>query len=75
MNIKTLEISKKLKTRDQGNKQVPMPAFSLSVSTKSKILSHSFDTMYRLQKTGTIMGCIQGMETNKKFPIELELIH
>lgn len=48
----------KIKTRDQGNKQVSMLAFSLSVSTKSKILSHSFDTIYRLQKTGTIMGCI-----------------
>lgn len=63
---------KKLETRDLGNNQVLMPTFII-VSIQN-LRSWATDlTLYGLQKTGTITRCTQGVEANKKIPIELEL--
>lgn len=70
MNRKTLEILKKLKTRDQGNKQVPMPAFSLFLQKLRSLAT----ALTLCTEDRNYNGCIQGMEINKIFPIELELI-
>ena len=48
-----------------------MSAVSLSASTKSKVLSHSFTTI-QITENRTITGGTQGGETNKKFSLELE---
>ena len=48
-----------------------MSAVSLSASTKSKVLSHSFTTK-QITENRTITGCTQGVKTNKRFSVELE---
>lgn len=63
---------KKLETRDLGSNQVLMLSFSIVFIQNLR----SWDTdltLYGLQKTGTITRCTQGVETNKKIQIELEL--
>ena len=66
-NIKEI---KKLETRYIG-KWVSMSAVSLNASTKSEVLSHSFTTI-QITENRTITGGTQGVETNKKFSVELE---
>ena len=48
-----------------------MSAVSLNASTKSEVLSHSFTTI-QITENRTITGGTQGVETNKKFSVELE---